>query len=83
MMGEQTGCRHFAATTKEKGATFTRNPFFCLVGWRLCDWFFNCLFLNVIMSKFSIEGTKEGAKILGIFDNLELVFVIYIMYSLA
>ncbi|MKC70405.1 hypothetical protein DU127_09905 [Salmonella enterica subsp. enterica] len=26
-----TRCRHFAATTKEKGATFSRNPLFCLV----------------------------------------------------
>ncbi|EAW1283414.1 hypothetical protein DT795_24280 [Salmonella enterica] len=26
-----TRCRHFAATTKEKGATFSRNPLFYLV----------------------------------------------------
>ncbi|KDZ00709.1 hypothetical protein AB35_3630 [Escherichia coli 2-474-04_S1_C2] len=27
-------CRHFAATTKEKGATLSRNPLIYLVGWR-------------------------------------------------
>ena len=31
MNGGQFGCRHFAATTKEKGATFSRNPLFYLV----------------------------------------------------
>ncbi len=31
MNGGQSGCRPFAATTKEKGATFSRNPLFYLV----------------------------------------------------
>lgn len=25
-------------TSKEKGATFSRNPLFYLVGWRPCNW---------------------------------------------
>ncbi|EBW1311928.1 hypothetical protein ECA91_23435 [Salmonella enterica subsp. enterica serovar Mbandaka] len=31
MNGGQIGCRHFAATAKQKGATFSRNPLFYLV----------------------------------------------------
>ncbi|EAQ0863257.1 hypothetical protein EYJ46_13690 [Salmonella enterica] len=34
MNGGQIGCRHFAATAKQKGVTFARNPLFYLVGWR-------------------------------------------------
>ena len=38
------GYRHFAATTKEKGATFSRNPLFYLVGWRSLNWLCKLLF---------------------------------------
>lgn len=37
------GYRHFAATTKEKGATFSRNPLFYLVGWRSLNKLLNAL----------------------------------------
>ncbi|EAA8307270.1 hypothetical protein B9864_23010 [Salmonella enterica] len=42
-----TRCRHFAATTKEKGATFSRNPLFYLVGWRELNLSSNWLFLKI------------------------------------
>jgi hypothetical protein len=40
----QIGCRHFAVIGKDKGATFSRNPLFYLVGWRSLNWFYNYLF---------------------------------------
>lgn len=44
MNGGQIGCRHFAATAKQKGVTFSRNPLFYLVGWRDLNWMHNYLF---------------------------------------
>lgn len=41
MNGGQIGCRHFAATAKQKGVTFSRNPLFYLVGWRDLNWMHN------------------------------------------
>lgn len=43
MNGGQIGCRHFAATVKQKGVTFSRNPLFYLVGWRSLNKFLNVL----------------------------------------
>ncbi|HBA5702174.1 hypothetical protein ACU0J0_20760 [Escherichia coli] len=42
-------CRHFAATTKEKGATLSRNPLIYLVGWRLCALNFILLIFNILI----------------------------------
>ncbi|HAH9332896.1 TPA: hypothetical protein HIP94_001904 [Escherichia coli] len=39
-------CRHFAATTKEKGATLSRNPLIYLVGWRSLNKYYITLIFN-------------------------------------
>lgn len=42
-------CRHFAATTKEKGATLSRNPLIYLVGWRPCAFNYSVLIFNIFV----------------------------------
>jgi hypothetical protein len=58
MNGGQFGCRHFAATTKEKGATFSRNPLFYLVGWRPCALLSIYLIDIALLKFFFVMGPK-------------------------